>query len=184
MTTDSIRIFTSPIAFALAIWQTQQEKKKTHFKCKHVKLPEFLKGKKANRVIGVWVSFFLVEIHMEMALKLETRWGRGGGKCWDMTRVTKYLNKDITNVIIASVEIEKRNGGNEWQEGGKCLVRACTFSTTAKTILFFFNCDFFFFFPVWFAGKVRVFFGSRDRNCSGVDFPHFFIVSSTGGRNH
>jgi hypothetical protein len=47
---------------------------KTHFKCKHVKLPEFLKEKKkANRVIGVWVSFFLVEIHMKMALKLETR---------------------------------------------------------------------------------------------------------------
>ena len=62
-----------------------------------------------------------------------------------MTSVTKYLNKDITNVIIARVEIDKRNGENEWQEGGKCQVRACTFSTTAKTILFFFLIVIFFF---------------------------------------
>ncbi len=86
----------------------------------------------------VLVSFF-VEIHMEMALKLETRWGRWRKKVkLKYDKCNKIFEQEhFTNVIIAGVEIEKRNGGNEFQ-GGKCQVRACTFSTTAKNNSFLF----------------------------------------------
>jgi len=69
-----------------------------------------------------------------------------------MTSVTKYLNKNITNVIIAGLEIEKRNeGGGERMTRRKCQVRACT---SISFLFFFFNCDFFSLSPFDLLGRI------------------------------